>query len=213
MFHKALVLMKWEIGKLIGAEGTSVGSWENMPHRINIDGITESLFLLQNLVHASRSFCSANKITGTSNAEGEFDFDYYSGWLKLMACENLIQVSVRLRILEDIVKADGDSVDFSVLDGEARKDIILGNCAEASTENITLREAWNKIIHATETQLDWKAENGFEFWTGDVLLSGNKYGSGWKLVLHVKPFVIASTRFLDHLEQTVDFHHLYKYDR
>ena len=77
-----------------------------MPHSINIDGIFESLFLLQNLVYASPSFCDLHKIRWAGEAKGEFDWYYYFGWLKSIVCEHLIQVSIKLRMLEDILKAN-----------------------------------------------------------------------------------------------------------
>lgn len=186
-----------------------------MPHSINIDGTSESLFLLQNLGHASPSFCSLHKIRW-GEAKGGFDWDYYFGWLKSIVCEHLIQVSIKLRMLEDILKANDEQVDqevdFASLDASARQGLDLGRFHEG-TGTLTLREAWNKVIHATDTQFDWDEKEDHEAWSGTVWLSGSVRGKNWKVELNVEAFSIATSRYLDRLESNVDWHHLYKYDR
>src|SRR6266496_6139201 len=132
-----------------------------MPHVINIDGISESLFVLQNLVHASPSFCRTHKIACGDKASGDFDWDYYFGWLKSLSCDHLIQVSTKLRMIEDILKANEEEVDFAKLDGAARKGLAIGSF-DGSQKVLTLRDSWNKVIHATDTRLDWKEEQDFE---------------------------------------------------
>ena len=185
---------------------------QGMPHAINIDGISESLFILQNLVHASPSFCRRHKISYGGESRGDFDWDQYFGWLKSLSCDHLIQVSTKLRMLEDILRANEEDVDFPALDSTARKGLAIGSF-DGSKKVLTLRESWNKVIHATDTQLDWKEESDHEFWTGCVWLFGKKGLEEWKVALQVEPFARASARYLEALEGQVDWHHLYKYDR
>ncbi len=84
-----------------------------MPHAINIDGIHESLFILQQLSFASKSFCKTYKIVNGESGHSEIDWYYYYGNLKSLMCENIIGASIKLRILEDIIKADeGNEIDF-----------------------------------------------------------------------------------------------------
>jgi hypothetical protein len=183
-----------------------------MPHAINIDGISESLFVLQNLAHASRSFCRTHKIALGNETCGDFDWDYYFGWLKSLSCDHLIQVSTKLRMLEDILKANEEDLDFAKLDGAARKGLAIGRF-DGNKRTLTLRESWNKVIHATDTQLDWRDEQDYQYWTGCVWLSGKRSTEEWKIALHIEPFARASARYLEELESNVDWYHLYKYDR
>jgi hypothetical protein len=115
-------------------------------------------------------------------------------------------------MLEDILRANEEDVDFPALDSTARKGLAIGSF-DGSKKVLTLRESWNKVIHATDTQLDWKEESDHEFWTGCVWLFGKKGLEEWKVALQVEPFARASARYLEALEGQVDWHHLYKYDR
>lgn len=183
-----------------------------MPHAINIDGISESLFLLQSLVHASPSFCEANKIKWENEPGGDYDWDYYFGWLKSLTCEHLIQVSTKLRMLEDILRANEVDVDITELDKSARAGLSVGVFV-GSKRVLTLRESWNKVIHATDTQLVWNTESDHQFWTGTVSLFGKKGEDEWNVTLNIDPFALACTRFVRVLEEKVDWYHLYKHDR
>ena len=53
-----------------------------MPHTLNIDGVSESLFHLQMLAHGSKSFCAKHQISYEDDGDAEFDWNYYFGWLK-----------------------------------------------------------------------------------------------------------------------------------
>lgn len=183
-----------------------------MPHAINIDGISESLFLLQNLAHASESFCRTHKIAWGSEVRGDFDWNYYFGWLKSISCDHLIQISTKLRMLEDILKANCEEVDSASLDASAREGLAIGSF-EGSTKVLTLRESWNKVIHATDTQFDWKEEKDFQYWTGGVWLFGRQGAEDWKVELHIEPFARASSRYLEEVGAKVDWYHLYKHDQ
>jgi len=182
-----------------------------MPHVINIDGVSESLFILQSLAHASPSFCRAHNVAWERAGESELDWTYYFGWLKSLSCDRLIQVATKLRMLEDILKANDVELDFAELDATARKGIAIGSF-ERSKKVLTLRESWNKVIHATGTQLAWKKDADFEYWTGCVWLTGKRGVEDWKVALHVEPFCHAMVRYVRELEEKVDWYHLYKHD-
>ncbi|HYX72828.1 MAG TPA: hypothetical protein VE732_08655, partial [Nitrososphaera sp.] len=75
-----------------------------MSHSVDIDGIHESIFLLQNLGFASRSFCKAHHIHRDSETREDFGWDYYRGWLKSLVCDLLIQCATKTRIIQDMLK-------------------------------------------------------------------------------------------------------------
>lgn len=184
-----------------------------MPHSLNIDGISEGLFLLQNLCHASRSFCEKHRIEWGESRDNDFGWEYYFGWLKSTLCENLIKTAVTLRMLQDIVVSNSEGeLQPSRYDSEACKNLDLGTVLEGNFK-LNLREAFNKIVHATDTKLDWNDEDGYQWWSGCVFLYGRRDGIDWKLCLNVESFAIASHRLIEGMGNDIDWQHLYKYDR
>ena len=194
-----------------------------MPHRIDIDSISENLFILQNLSLASRSFCEKYRINQYSEEELEFDWYYYMGWLKSIVSEKLIDCAIKVRILQDFLREEDEEIDFADLDQRACSDLVLGQF-HAGSDPLTLREACNKIIHATKVNLVWKDvasgaedereadEDRPEYWNGSVMLEGSKGNREWKLELYVVDFCIALKRLLSELGDSVDWYHIYKYD-
>lgn len=184
-----------------------------MPHTLNIDGLSEGLFFLQNLCHASRSFCQKHQVEWRGDHGSEFDWEYYFGWLKSSLCEHLIKTAITLRMLEDIVAHDSEGeFKTSKYYAEACQGLELGTVVEG-TFTLSLREAFNKIVHATDTQLDWNKEEGYQWWSGSVFLYGKKGQQEWKVRLDVESFAIAAHRFIESIGSNLDWHHLYKYDR
>ena len=183
-----------------------------MPHTLNIDRISESLFLLQGLVHGSKAFCEKHRIKWGEESHSEFEWEYYFGWLKSILCDHLISTSITMRMFQDILRDyDQEGLDLDAHQAAAVDGIQLGIVHEGNFD-LTLREAFNKIIHATDTRLDWNDEDSYEWWSGKVWLSGSMRGSAWKLELNVEGFAISTIRLVNSLESSVDWHHLYKYD-
>jgi len=183
-----------------------------MPHTLNIDGISESLFLLQNLRHASRSFCKTHKIKWGEETGCEYQWEYYFGWLKSTLCEHLIKTAITLRMLEDILRNyDQEDIDLETLREEAERSLSFGTFDD-DHKKLTLRDAFNKIIHATDTQLDWDEGEDYEWWSGRISLTGKHQGKQWRVAIDVEAYAIAANRFIDALGDQVDWYHLYKYD-
>jgi hypothetical protein len=183
-----------------------------MPHSLNIDGVSESLFLIQTLAHGSKSFCETHQIKWGEEVASEFQWDYYFGWLKSLLCENLIKSSITLRMLQDIVTAqEQDGLDLSLIEASAMFGLSLGTVSQGGF-SLTLRESFNKIIHATDTLLVWEDSGDSEFWTGRIILTGRLRASEWKLELDVINFCIAANRFVESVGGEVDWNRLYKYD-
>jgi hypothetical protein len=147
----------------------------------------------------------------------EYEWDEYFGWLKVLVCESLIHLAVRIRILEDSAKADEQEIDWINIDQDSRRGLDLGKYHKGK-EKITIRELCNKIIHATDISLDWssiaESDNGDspEYWTGIAWLFGKKGKSEWKLELNVEALCVALRRYIDALENAINWDGLYKYD-
>ncbi|CAD6490314.1 MAG: hypothetical protein KFBDDELM_00197 [Candidatus Argoarchaeum ethanivorans] len=197
-----------------------------MPHIIDIDHISENLFILQNLSLASRSFCEKYRISYYSKEESEFDWYYYLGWLKPIVSEKLIDCAIKVRILQDFLREEDEEdeeIDFADLDQRACSDLVLGQF-HAGSDPLTLREACNKIIHATKVNLVWKDvasgaedertadEDRPEYWNDSVMLEGSKGNREWKFELYVVDFCIALERFLSELVDSVNWDGIYKDD-
>ncbi len=170
------------------------------------------MFLLQGIIHGSRTFCEKHQIKYREESRQDFDWEYYFGWLKSILCKHLIKSSITLRMLQDILRDyDQEGLDLDAHQKEAMEGLSLGIVHEG-TFILTLREAFNKIIHATDTQLDWHDEENFQWWSGRVWLFGKQRGAGWKVELDVEAFAVATNRLIESLGNDVDWHHLYKYD-
>lgn len=191
-----------------------------MPHSINTDEINQSVFILQNLCFASHAFCKKYEIDEYSESEKEFNWDYYYGLLRPLVSEHLLQCAIKFRVLQDVVRENDEEINFADLDGYACNDLILG-ILNGDNSMLTVREACNKIIHATEISLDWtpidnKADidegKASYFWSGIVKLRGKKGNSKWELSLHIEDFCIALSRLLSILEGKVNWWHAYKWN-
>ena len=182
-----------------------------MPHSLNTDSVIESMFVVQGLVHGSKSFCGKHKIVNGEENRNDYDWFYYFGWLKSQISERLIKSSITLRMLEDTLSEHQEDVDLNEYRKVAVSGLVLGEIQKGKF-NLTLREAQNKIIHATDIALDWIEESDYEYWSGDIFLMGRKYKDEWVLKLNVESFAIATNRFINSLGEEVDWYHLYKYD-
>jgi hypothetical protein len=160
-----------------------------MPHSVNVDGIHESLFLLQNFCSASEPFCRQHKIGRSAEESGDFGWDYYFGWLKSLLCNHLIQCATKMRILQDLLAEYDEELDFAALDMNALKGLTIGKFHTGNGQ-LTAREACNKIIHATEVTLDWtkiSKKGETEYWSGVLWLEGTKGRNKWKLERNRSP--------------------------
>jgi hypothetical protein len=79
---------------------------------------------------------------------------------------------------------DQEGLDLDAHQAAAVDGIQLG-IVHAGNFDLTLRETFNKIIHATDTRLDWNHGDSYEWWSGKVWLSGSMRGSlgNWSLML------------------------------
>ena len=115
-------------------------------------------------------------------------------------------------MLNDIVRRDEQGeVDTESLLRQATEGLSIGSFADGNP--LLLREAFNKVIHATDTQLGWTQEEGFDWWSGLVNLSGYYKKQDWSVKLDVESYSVAANRLLDSIADKVDWYHFYKYDR
>ena len=187
-----------------------------MPHRIDIDGISQNLFLLKNLAFASQPFCENFRVDRMDDEDKPFGWPYYLGWLKSSVSELLLEVSIKFRVVQDFLKNEDFGIaEFKELERKATPGIVLGRFLP-SLSKLPIREACNKIIHATEVRLTWinakDQEGSYEYWNGTVILQGVKGRQGWECELDLINFCIAMERLIAGLSVEVDWDHIYEYD-
>jgi hypothetical protein len=156
------------------------------------------------------------RIDRISEEDEEFGWWYYLGWLKSTVSETLIESAIKFRVLQDfLMEGEINRFDFNSIENRSLTDISIGRFLPDLTP-LSIREACNKIIHAKEVSLTWiwdEDDNGkYEFWNGDVHLEGEMRREGWECELYVTEFCIAVERMLSILSESVDWHHIYKYD-
>ena len=187
-----------------------------MPHLIDFDGLEQKLFVLQHVCYGSRKFCERINLNRYSDHAADYEWWEYTGLLKSIISNTIIESAVKVRMLQDFIKSDDQDVDLDALDSEACEGINIGAFVEGFGK-LTLRESCNKIIHATEAILQWKnidLENkeSNEYWNGLYDLWGTNRGEPWQVQLDIEAWCIAMIRFNKLVQEVVDWHHVYKHD-
>ncbi len=169
-----------------------------MSHQLGLEGVYEKLVLLEHFSGGSQEYCRA-RLAGSEADQGDAALDDYWSWLKAIVSTYLIECAVRTRILQDTVRGDG-AQQLAALDTVACEGLVVGTVVSGAFR-LSLREACNKIIHATKAIPEWAAavEGGqeFRYWNGDYRLRGSKGQDQWELILHVPAWARAMARFLD----------------
>jgi hypothetical protein len=156
-----------------------------MPHYYDLDGVQHKLFVLRHLTFGSKEFCAAAQVHRLNESDSWY---YYLGHLKSIVSETTIEAAIKLRMVHDFIRADGQEVDLDRLDKEALGEELIGEFRKG-TGALSLRDSCNKIIHATDARLCWADEvsgtTSIEYWTGGYYLSGSKGSEAWEVELFV----------------------------
>lgn len=188
-----------------------------MPHFIDFDGLHESVFLLEHLCLSSRSYCDKHNVHRDIEKSGACSWEYYAGMLKTYVSERLIQNSARVRIIQDLLKkhshAEDEPLNLNSLNREAIEGSRVAWFLHDSSE-LSLREACNKVLHATDTRLCWSESEdlSYFFWSGRVILYGEQGGTEWAVELDVESYAHVIYRWLSLLDSEVDWQHIYEDD-
>jgi hypothetical protein len=181
-----------------------------MPHTFDEVGFYERVFVLRHFCHGSREFC-----TTKPNDRGE-DWKDYRQWMKSIVTDHLINLSIKLRILQDSFRGTGIEIDFNRIADEALHGLSIGHTS-SDPKTLSIREACNKVIHATEVCLEWKesaeisGDGDSEYWSGALTLRGEREGRPWEVYLCVDDFSIALSRMIDSIDD-VSWEQLYEHD-
>ena len=186
-----------------------------MTHSIDFDSIDARLFTLHHAVLGSKPFCERFKISRGSVQPFEYEWWQYFGNIKALVSGTMIDAAIKIRMLQDIGRAEDDEFDANALQLEASKDLEIGSIEGGGT--LSLRDSCNKIIHATGAKLVWQevdaGEDVFEFWTGVYRLFGTEQsGKSWVAKVNVADWCTAMMRFNAAFQGRIDWAHVLKWD-
>lgn len=174
-----------------------------MSHFIDLDGLHERLFILQQVSLASKAYCQLQGIT-TESLEDDTPFQSTWGWTKGLVSNYCIECAVKLRLIQDFCEKSGSRGELASLEKQAMQGESLGEVLHGRFR-LTIREAANKIVHATSAEVDFlqgTLDEGFiRYWDGRYVLQGSKGSERWKLSLDVRAWAKACVRYLYLLEQ------------
>tara|TARA_Y100000815_G_scaffold149905_1_gene135818 strand:- start:105 stop:689 length:585 start_codon:yes stop_codon:yes gene_type:complete len=188
------------------------------PHSLKTALITENAF---QLVAWS---------AGAKEAQSQFaDSDDHDAWgptkphyvynLQATISELLVVTATKIRILQDsLSELLFDPGEMAKVDAEVSRRHPSANPQNGNT-NLSIREACNKIIHATSVAFVMQNANGLEeefsywsedlagFWfSGEVRLKGEKRGEEWVVLLNPAKFGVCIIAYIDELESNHEIH-------
>jgi hypothetical protein len=179
-----------------------------MTHSIDFDSIEARLFTLHHAALGSKAFCERFSIGRDTERPIEYEWWQYSGHLKALVSEAMIDAAIKIRMLQDIGRAEDDEFDAIALQVEACKELDIACLVGLGP--LSLRESCNKIIHATGTKLVWQEvkteKKAFEYWTGVYRLFGNdNAGKEWSASVNVPDWCVAMMRFNASFQDRIDW--------
>ena len=186
-----------------------------MTHSIDFDSIEARLFTLHHTVLGSKAFCERFKIARSADHPLEYEWWQYFGHLKALVSTTMIDAAIKIRMLQDIGRAENDEFDATALQAEASRGLDIGIFEGGGA--LSLRESCNKIVHATGAKLVWQdagsGSDAFEYWTGVYRLFGvTRAGKEWVVRVNVPDWCVAMMRFNATFQERIDWAHVLKWD-
>lgn len=194
-----------------------------MPHLIDFDSIDDKIFSILHLCGGSVVVCNQYKIGRRSGAFNPYEWGEYCVRLKSIVSNNLIEIAIKCRMFEDVIKYElneddilaPEGIDLKKKDKEARAGLNIGEF-EKRRGTLTLRESFNKIVHATEAKLVWvgseDAEAGVEWWDGTYALFGRRGSEAWNIELGVADWCLAVRKYLHALHSDIEWKYIDRRD-
>ena len=186
-----------------------------MTHSIDFDSIEARLFTLHHAALGSKAFCERFKIFRYTEHPMEYEWWEYFGHLKALVSGTMIDAAIKIRMLQDIGRAEDDEFDANILQVEASRELDIGTIEARGA--LSLRESCNKIIHATGAKLVWQevgtGKDAFEYWTGVYRLFGSDLsGKEWTARVNVPDWCTAMMRFNASFQERIDWARVLKWD-
>lgn len=168
-----------------------------MSHSVNIAGLLEDLLLLEHVAFGSSEFCNSNGFTSFEDT-GYLEPLSPRTLMKGLVCGKLIAVAVRGRILLDHVNTK-DAEALQRMEAHAVDGLQIAYDTRGE-KRLTIRESFNKIIHAVQVSMSYaETEIGpseTHFWDGQIKLVGTYNKVGWSFQLVVADWAKAVRRLV-----------------
>ncbi|QGS48952.1 hypothetical protein [Shewanella putrefaciens] len=172
-----------------------------MSHMFDIAELRQKIFLVQNLIHASEPFVKKHCI-GVKQYEELYDRSSYLVMLKSMISSSVVEISIKLRSLDDSMKCNDKSYSID----HSPKDFVLCICGD---KEVSFRESCNKIIHADGFYLDIQSSNSchedLQWWGGFIRVQGFKFQNQkneqkWEYLVSLYDWCNEALRFINKIE-------------
>lgn len=185
-----------------------------MSFHFSSESLYENIFLLQMLVCGSEDYCSEFSIR-SDRYENRREWTDYHVRLKSKVSTLVIETSIKSRMLADFIdrqtyiktKKSNELLQLACDNSE------LGYVLEGDI-NFTLRESFNKIVHATEANLVWDRQTGdngdYQTWNGVIEMSGWHQGKKWAIGIYIFEWSKNVKTFIAKVEREVSFEEVFE---
>lgn len=143
----------------------------------------------------------------------KFDPKFQTVWstTKILVSNYLIECAVKLRMIQEFCSKHYEPNKVCELEERALSEGAIGRVVQGAFR-LTIREACNKIIHATSATIDFvpSPEDSPEVlhWNGCCNLRGHLGNNSWHVELYVAQWGRAVTRYLELLAEDDNFCYL-----
>ena len=181
-----------------------------MSHSLDFVGLNERLFLLRHFIAGNKEFSRREQHYQGTKADPYEDWSNYAARLRHIVSNDLIEISAKLRVIQDTAAAQVSAQYLRTLDIECMNGKSIGTVL-AGDVTLSLRESCNKIIHATNFNLNFQnARSGvprslYTYWNGICQFSGTHSRKPWRVALDVYRWADAMDYFLEELAQNVEW--------
>jgi hypothetical protein len=125
----------------------------------------------------------------------------YASFFEKEATSLLINIAANCRVLDDQLRDTESSIDAnSFVNDEEIGTLEIDDAGSQVNTELTLREAFNKIIHATYISHEIIVEEEVVYYIPEVNLTGKLGKKEWTASINILPFCITVFNFLDSVQ-------------
>jgi len=183
---------------------------EEKSHIVNTDDVRLLAFNIFNIVRASLSVAGSRTYAEDEDDEegdlitpsDKLHYDY----AEVQLSKSLLQFAVLMRTLDDYWSNYGHEDYNNKIEEINKVDAVGSFTSEKKTQDLSLREAFNKIIHARDIRLVYGSEDdrsdpdarwGMD---GQIELQGELRGKNWQVVIYIENLLDTALMLIDFVD-------------
>ena len=176
-----------------------------MSHYIEIDGVREKIFILQNISLSGENFSTRYGV-GVESIKGEYSNSKYWRLIKSIVSNSTLEIAVKLRNSAELLSEN--NLSFS-----NEKSIVCysaGKLADGLKQDNDFIFLCNKIIHAKKFRVDSVGSTQYHkdlnWWDGLVTISGTLQGKRkkpWEFFFSITEWCDAALKYIDSIEENL----------